>query len=368
MIFDKRALLALGIACAAAGPFSRVGAVRGYEKKQPLDTTARKLDAKAVKEGTANTSNPGLFKESSNHGGEHSSASKGGKNPPHSSKAHKESTPFFVASAACAQKCISAEFEPDHHLLMNAIQHCDALSSRQMWHIVQDGTFVKVKSVAASGDSTNGDWCLGVVPQEEGEVNNIMLKNILDKEAGSGRLYFAFGQPGNSVEPMGVGAGHPVLAAGFTDMLLKSGDGYEHDDMCSNGNKLGLVSCDHPTAQWSSTDGQLISPFCWGIGHSSFLSVNEGCTDLHLSTTSDGATAISRSETFMAVTQDFVETIPPPPVPTYHPTYNPTTATSTPSGSIPRGSGYIGCSQYDKDQCVGPDCIWSNVMGECESP
>ena len=310
MIFDKRALLALGVA-SAAGPFSRVDAVRGYENKHPLDTTARKLDAKAVKEGTANTSNPGLFKESSNHGGEHSSASKGGKNPPNSSKAHKESTPFFVASAACAQKCISAEFEPDHHLLMNAIQHCDAQSSRQMWHIVQDGTFVKVKSVAASGDSTGG-WCLGVVPQVSGGLS--MTRTIIDAGVmlGSGMIDFA-------------GAMHAFIGVG--------GDGYEDDDMCSNGNKLGLVSCDHPTAQWSSTDGQLISPFCWGIGHSSFLSVNEGCTDLHLSTTSDGATAISRSETFMAVTQDFVETIPPPPVPTYIPTYNPTTATSTPSGS-----------------------------------
>jgi len=111
------------------------------------------------------------------------------------------------------------------------------------------------------------------------------------------------------------------------------GDGDEDDDMCRNGNKLGLVSCDHQASQWSSTDGQLISTFCWGIGHSSFLSVNEGCTDLHLSTTSGGATAISRQQTFMAVTQEFVETIPPPPVPTYSPTSNPTTATYTPTGS-----------------------------------
>ena len=108
MIFSKQALLALGIACAAS-PFSRVGAVRGDEKKSPLDTFARKLGH--------------------HPGGEHSSSKgKGGKNPPNSSKAHKEeqNTPFFVASAACAQKCISAEFGPDTHLLTNAIQHCDA--------------------------------------------------------------------------------------------------------------------------------------------------------------------------------------------------------------------------------------------------
>jgi hypothetical protein len=311
MIFDKRALLALGVA-SAAGPFSRVDAVRGYEKKHPLDTTARKLDAKAEK--AANDESTSAAKEPS-------STSKGGKNPPNSSEAHKESTPFFVASAACAQKCISAEFEPDHHLLMNAIQHCDAQSSRQMWHIVQDGTFVKVKSVDASADSNNGGWCIGVVPQETGlsAISCDSMYDIDDCESVPGCHWSGF-PPGHCwgsnmdwfITPLGV-----------------TGD----EDVCRNGNKLGLVSCDNPTAQWSSTDGQLISPFCWGIGHSSFLSVNEGCTDLHLSTTSDGATAISRSETFIAVTQDFVETIPPPPVPTYHPTYNPTTATSTPSGS-----------------------------------
>jgi len=158
MIFDKRALLALGVACAAAGPFSRVGAVRGDEKKSPLDTTARKLDAKAGKEGST--------KKLKTPSAKTSSTSKGGKNPPNSSKAHKEeSTSLFVTSAACAQKCISAEFEPDHHLLMNAIQQCDAKSRIQQWDIVSDGTFVKVKSVAASADSTNGGWCLGVVPQ-----------------------------------------------------------------------------------------------------------------------------------------------------------------------------------------------------------
>ena len=112
------------------------------------------------------------------------------------------------------------------------------------------------------------------------------------------------------------------------------GDGWSDHDMCSNGSKLGLVSCDSPRAQWSSTNGQLISPFCWGIGLSSFLSVNEECTDLQLSTTSDGATAISRQQTFMAVTQEFIETIPvltpvptdsPTDMPTYFPTYFPTT-------------------------------------------
>jgi hypothetical protein len=295
MIFGKRALLALGIACAAC-PFSH--------------------------------------------------ASKGGKSPPNSSKAHKESTPYFVASATCAQKCISAEFEPDNHLLTNAIQHCDAQSSRQMWDIVSDGTFVKVKSVAASADST-GDYCLGVVPQEAGGLG---MKLIMSGNVGAGDLMvgsmladqMAFENTMEMEKDASLAAASGSVSAMFTDMILSNpafrtanplelnGDAWIEYDMCSG--KLGLVPCDNPRAQWSSTDGQLISPFCWGIGYSSFLSVNEGCTDLQLSTTTDGATAISRAETFMAVTQEFVETIPPPPAPTYYPTsYMPTTATYTPT-------------------------------------
>ena len=396
MIFSKQALLALGVACAAS-PFSRVGAVRG-DAKSPLDPTARKLDAKAGK-------------ESSSTGGEHST-SKGGKNPPNSSKAHKEeqNTPFFVASAACAQKCMSAEFGPDTHLLTNAIQHCDAQSSRQMWHSVPvpDSTFVKVKSVIASGDSTNG-WCLGPVPQVAGALGAMRpsyvapVAQITGEETVVDLIMKEEGYVMGEINP------------NFFEMAWPTGDGYEDHDMCSNGSKLGLVSCDNPSSQWYSTDGQLISPYCLSIGLSSFLSVNEGCTDLQLSTTSygaasapdngpykagiiaaitelkdstgssfiaikehmqgnnlvygefndsrltetleegvaagtfvkvkasyklsasantaDGATAISRAETFMAVTQAFVETIPPPPAPTDSPTSNPTTATYTPTGA-----------------------------------
>ena len=263
MIFVKRALLALGVAF-AAGPFSRVGAASSKGSKDDVGPASFSPDI---------------------HG---KYTSKGSKNHPNSSKAHKESTSLFVASAACAQKCISANYPVDSHLLTDTIQQCDAASSRQMWDIVSDGTFVKVKSVGASGDSAD-DWCLGVVPQDS----------------------------------FGSGMDFAVITSMFADIVF-TGDGWVDHDMCTDGSKLGLVSCDHPTAQWYSTDGQLISTFCWGAGLTSFLSVNEGCTDLHLSTTSDGATAISRKETFMAVTQEFVQTIPAPAAPTRNPTYYPT--------------------------------------------
>ena len=334
MIFDKQALLALGVACAAS-PFSRVGAVsvRGDEKKSPLNTFARKLDmvVKAenvmsityyVKGSTLELNTP-IKKESSSTGGEHST-SKGGKNPPnYSSKAHKESTSFFVASAACAQKCISANYPVDSHLLKDAIQQCDAASSRQMWDIVPvpDSTFVKVKNAGASGDSANG-YCLGVVPQVARALGTkVDGDDDMTRVADGG---------------YGYGSTNAIYQDRDADELLFPGDGYEYEDhdMCSNGSKLGLVSCDHPTSQWYSTDGQLISSYCLSIGLSSFLSVNEGCTDLHLSTTSDGATAISRKETFMAITQEFIKTIPPP-VPTFSRTTanisRPTSPTTNPT-------------------------------------
>ena len=291
MIFNKQALLALGIACAAC-PFSH--------------------------------------------------ASKGGKNSPDSSKAHKEqNTTFFLASAACAQKCMSAEFQPDHHLLTNAIQHCDAKSSRQMWDIVPvpDSTFVKFKSVGvgASADSTNG-WCLAPVPQEAdgvmGSVSAGAMVFFMQLQTSDGYILNNHATPELlSIPENLMNPGLVMRDTDFGGELLEAakfvGDGWSDHDMCSG--KLGLVSCKNPASNWYSTGGQLMSTYCLSMNYSSFLSVNEECTDLQLSTTSDGATAISRSQTFMAVTQEFIETIPPPPAPTYSPTT--TTYPQTPTAN-----------------------------------
>ena len=261
MIFDKQVVFGLGVAYAAS-PFSRVDAValphvaaETGDEKSPLDTIARKLADKAGKTGPY-------------HGAGHSDTSKGGKNPPSSSKAHKDptTTPFFVASASCAGDCISGNYSPDSHFLMNAIEPCDANSLRQQWDFLQRGTFTMMKSVSASADSTH-DWCVGVVPQGDGHW-----------------------------------------------------DGAEA--MCNSGAKLGLVHCGDAASLWYPTADQLVSSLCWSLGFTSLLTA-EGCNELSLSmtTATDGATAsITRDETFMVVDKEFIESFPPAPAPAPTPT------------------------------------------------
>ncbi len=270
MIFDKQVVVGLGVAYAAS-PFPRVNAVAfphvaaetGGEKSPLDDTIARKLADKAGKGAASN-------------GAGHSDTSKGGKNPPSSSKAHKDpNTPVFVASASCAGDCMSANYSPDSNFLTNAIQPCDANSLHQQWDFLQHGTFTMVKSVGASADSTK-DWCVGVVQQESGGLGQ----------------YF--------------------------DTIV---------DMCIDGANLGLVRCGDPASLWYATD-QILSAQCWSHGVTSLLTA-EGCNELSLSTTTatDGATApITRTETFMAVDKEYIESIPPP---------TPTNAPTTPAPTIP---------------------------------
>ena len=314
--------LGLGVACAAS-PFSRVDAVAlphvaaetGDEKSPLDDTIARKLADKAGKAGPSS-------------GAGHSDTSKGGKNPPSSSKAQKDPTvPVFVASASCAGECMSASYSPDSHFLTNAIEPCDAKSLRQQWDFLQHGTFTMMKSVGASADSTD-DWCVGVVQQEAGVGYSFPMRYIDMIEPfepgpnafGSGMIDFA----------------GPVV---FDNMdfimrpLVTSGDGWVDHDMCSNGAKLGLVRCGDPASLWYPTDGQIVSALCWSHGLTSLLTA-EGCNELSLSTTTatDGASApITRAETFMAVDKEFIKSIPPP-APTDAPTTPiPTSPVPTPT-------------------------------------
>ena len=104
----------------------------------------------------------------------------------------------------------------------------------------------------------------------------------------------------------------PIIFSELDDIhgfIKNQSDGPEA--MC-NGGKLGLVSCGDPASQWYATGGQLISLHCYALGYSSMLSVDEGCNDLFVCmTTPDNA--ITRAQTFLAVTQDFIESIPPAP-------------------------------------------------------
>ncbi len=236
--------------------------------------------------------------ESSNGGAGEGTTSKGGKNTaphPNSSKAHKESTPFFVTSASCPQECLSANYALDSHLLADSIEQCDAESYHQQWEFLKVGTFNMLKNVGASDDDESTDWCLGVVPQEAGDLEvhwHLGAHSIFEK-AGPG--------------------------AGLKEVGQSLWDGPEA--MC-NGGKLGLVSCGDSASQWYATGGEFISSHCYALGFSSFLSVDEGCNDLFVSmATPDDA--ITRAQTFLAVDKKFIETIPPP-APTDAPTYFPT--------------------------------------------
>mmetsp|Transcript_11622 Transcript_11622/g.23302 ORF Transcript_11622/g.23302 Transcript_11622/m.23302 type:complete len:246 (+) Transcript_11622:100-837(+) len=72
------------------------------------------------------------------------------------------------------------------------------------------------------------------------------------------------------------------------------------------GGLLGLLDCNHPGTNWFNTGGQFLSASCWNQGVSAALSVDESCTDL---TVDNSSSAITKSETFMLLESDFIESI-----------------------------------------------------------
>jgi hypothetical protein len=102
----------------------------------------------------------------------------------------------------------------------------------------------------------------------------------------------------------------------FFDLFLRLDDVYSNtgvaqDDpeaMCS-GTPLGLASCNDPAAKWIFNGANLISALCWKNGISSFMTVNEECSELSVMAADGGNDDILRSQTFMLTEQDFIETI-----------------------------------------------------------
>lgn len=79
--------------------------------------------------------------------------------------------------------------------------------------------------------------------------------------------------------------------------------------MCNGSAFLGLTSCNDPAAQWLFNGGNLISALCWKNGISSFMTVNEGCSELSVLAANGGDDALFRSQTFLLTEQDFIQTI-----------------------------------------------------------
>lgn len=129
---------------------------------------------------------------------------------------------IFIAPSFCSTKCLSGKYHPDSHLLVDAIQECDAGDSYQKWIGHQTGMLYKFESDAAAARG----YCLGVVPQ--GEDDSVA-------------------------------------------------------SMCTSGAMLGLVSCKHEASNFYFTGSQLIPTICWIGGHPSLMAVNSDCSELTFS-------------------------------------------------------------------------------------
>ena len=252
MIFHRKALLA--VTCSAGVFFRAAAATEGKSTK-----------------GTKNQSNPadpdiGIL-----------NSSKGGHRPP----------VYFLNPSSCPQDCVQCYDYFDYYLGANdpqdgghgtgeAVQPCDARNTHQMWRFHQKDGLTMIESEYNPGD------CLSVVPPEESD--------------GPG-----YGDVAGYYYPYAYYSMLRVHGTQPPNVLA---------DMCNNGS-VGLVSCNHPAAQWISNGANLVSALCWKNGISSFLTVNEGCSELSVMAADDGNDALLRSQTFMLTEQDFIETIVP---------------------------------------------------------
>ncbi len=170
---------------------------------------------------------------------------------PSNSKAAKGgqslSQEIFIAPSFCSTKCLSGEYHPDSHMLVDAIQQCDAGDSYQKWIGHQTSTLYKFEPDAAAARG----YCLGVVPQ--GEDDSVA-------------------------------------------------------SMCASGAMLGLVSCKHEASNFYVTGSQLIPTICWIGGYPSLMAVNSDCSELTLSM--DGPD-VTWPQTFMFLEEKFIEGLDP---------------------------------------------------------
>ena len=200
-------------------------------------------------------------------------------------KASKSNTPiapieYFLAPFSCPKECISAHgYEPDSHLLEDAVVECDANDSYQKWKVHQVGGLLKFESAAEH----DHDMCLAVVHQDPEHDSNLAGYWIQQKDSYVGQMWLAGHIP------------FDIRQDGSTRRKLLSED--EVDGMCSEG-KLGMAHCDHPGSYWYNTGGNLLSALCWDQGTPTAMSVDETCTGMNvLNTTMTGD--LTTSETFM---------------------------------------------------------------------
>ena len=74
--------------------------------------------------------------------------------PTDAAKASKSNTPiasneYFIVPFSCPKECISAHgYEPESHLLEDAVVDCDVNDSYQKWKVHRVGSLLKFESAA----------------------------------------------------------------------------------------------------------------------------------------------------------------------------------------------------------------------------
>mmetsp|Transcript_9484 Transcript_9484/g.14012 ORF Transcript_9484/g.14012 Transcript_9484/m.14012 type:complete len:290 (+) Transcript_9484:130-999(+) len=262
--------LASAFSLAAASKSSKSS---GPAPTPPIDT------AKAGKSASASVSLSLSPKSGKSSGPTPTDAAKAGKSSsPNASKSGKSSKAgeYFMAPFSCPQKCISGQ---NYAMLSgeidDAVMICDASNEYQMWKVHIDGTFLKFESAAHYDEG----MCLAVVHSDPSHESNKAIY-------------------GGHAHGMGFGFDYYRKHLGYVH------SSEDVDEICSG--QLGLLDCNHPGTNWFNTGGQFLSASCWNQGISAAMSVDESCTDLTVDTSSS---VITKSETFMLLESDFVESI-----------------------------------------------------------
>ncbi|KAL7450717.1 hypothetical protein ACHAWC_005491 [Mediolabrus comicus] len=222
---------------------------------------------------------------------------------------------YFLNPSSCPQKCAQCAQilvldgvnfaygqgtppEVDGHGTGEAVQPCDAENIHQMWRLHQKDGLTMIESYFNPGE------CLAVVPPQEVHDYPNAMAGTLNDQSGHGGTRLDHGV-------LTVGAKQfETMKFAFTTRKIGFGDGWVVDDMCHH-SSVGLASCNDPAAQWFLNGANLISALCWKNGISSFLTVNEECSELSVVAADGGNDALFRSQTFMLTEQDFIETIVP---------------------------------------------------------
>ncbi|KAL7449595.1 hypothetical protein ACHAWC_001643 [Mediolabrus comicus] len=228
---------------------------------------------------------------------------------------------YFLNPSSCPQKCAQcaqgfifqapglaagAPQPVDGHGTGEAVQPCDAENKHQMWRLHQKDGLTMIESYFNPGD------CLAVVPPSSSQNVPNAMAGTLNDQSGHGGTLLDHGVlvVGETLTSAMDGTLKFPMTGDASSIFVFTGDDWQDVDMCNHGS-VGLLPCNNPEAQWIFNGANLISALCWKNGISSFLTVNEECSELSVVAADGGNDALLRSQMFMLTEQDFIETIVP---------------------------------------------------------